>query len=426
MWQSINIITDERSTASHDTPCQVTLAAKRSHPSTVPLILACQHRSFECIQVSCRGTNKCITNFNRLTTVANVIDALLDDLSEKRYLTIADCCLYVERPPYLFPLKTTDFIQDILLRYASSDIHFKLSFKRNASPSRFAQRKKLLRTPLPPTTITNAYEQLRIQESLIRRQHEIITELRKTTLHTTESSRSGSSSNYENYFDWVTRQDDEDSDHSRYVVLTRSPVPFDDHLPHCRTSSDVIPTCRRQSRQDNYQQAVNREASVSSRSLSQVRFRPASVNNRKAVPTPFLPTTVVPMKSILKKSADAVSQRTSSVDRDIARLTSLKLRRNSVYTSDEADDDTLSDRSTTDSCLGSLSSNDSNSYLVTEHQLETLVWTVLWCTLICIESFRSIFQRFIKIYAEESKAHFSFDPPSLPGGAKLLRGDRIH
>jgi len=178
-------------------------------------ILVCQHRPFECIQVSYRNVNKCITNFNRLTTVAHVIDALLDDLPEKQYLTINDCCLYVERPPYLFPLKTTDFIQDILLRYASTNIHFKLSFKRNASPSRFAQRKRLLRTPLQQSIIPNAYEQLKIQESLIRRQHEIITQLKKTTNHS--QYRPKSSSNYENYFDWIT-QNDEDSDDSRLVL----------------------------------------------------------------------------------------------------------------------------------------------------------------------------------------------------------------
>ena len=306
--------------------------------------------------------------------MANIIDALLEDLAEKRYLTISDCCLYIERAPYLFPLKTTDFIQDILLRNASSDIHFKLSFKRNASPSRFAQRKKLLRTPLPPTTITNAYEQLRIQESLIRRQHEIITELRKTTL-STDSSRSSTSPNYENYFDWVTRQDDEDSDDSRCVVHSRLPGHLDDHLSlrHSRTSSDIIPTCRRQSRQDDHQQAMQRETSVSSRSVSRVRFRPTSMTSRQSRPAPSLSNTVEPMKSILKKSVlDEETQRTSSVDRDIARLTSLKLGRNSVYTSD-ADDDNISERSTTDSCLGSLSSNESSTYLVTEHQLETLV-----------------------------------------------------
>ncbi len=177
--------------------------------------IACQHRQFECIQVAYRGIIKCITNFNRATTVAHVIDALLVDLSEKQYLSINDCCLYVEQPPYLFPLKSTEFIQEILLRYASSNIHFKLSFKRNSSPSRFAQRKKLLRTPLQPPTIINAYEQLQIQESLIRRQHQIITQLRKKPL-----SNNHSSANYDNYFDWITRNDDDDgleSDDSRLV-----------------------------------------------------------------------------------------------------------------------------------------------------------------------------------------------------------------
>lgn len=175
-------------------------------------ILVCEHRPFECIQVSYRNIHKCITNFNRLTTVAHVIDALLDDLCEKRDFTINDCCLYVERPPYVFPLKSTDFIQDILLRYASERLQFKLSFKRNASPSRFAQRKKLLRTPVPQPSIPNAYEQLKIQESLIRRQHEIITQLRKANHH----SALKSNSNYENYFDWISRDEDSD-DNSRFV-----------------------------------------------------------------------------------------------------------------------------------------------------------------------------------------------------------------
>ncbi len=296
------------------------------------LFLACQHHPFECIQVSYRNINKCITNFNRLTTVAHVIDALLDDLCEKRYLTINDCCLYIERPPYLFPLKLTDFIQDILLRYASPNIHFKLSFKRNASPSRYAQRKKLLRTP----SITNTYEQLKIQESLIRRQNEIIKQLKKTNNY----SQYKSSSNYENYFDWIT-QNDEDSD-----------------------SSEIIPICRRQSRQDEYYKAVNRDNT--SRSLSRVRF---CTNQQE------LPSSTGQTKSILKKFSSnySILPRTSSVDRDITRLTSIKQRRNSLYTFDDADDENLSDRSTTDSCLGSLSSDDNNSYIVNQHQLETLV-----------------------------------------------------
>ena len=142
-----------------------------------------------------------------------MIDALLDDLCEKQYFTINDCCLCVERPPYVFPLKPTDFVQEILLRYASPHLQFKLSFKRNASPSRFAQRKKLLRTPVPaPASVPNAFEQLKIQESLIRRQHEIIKQLRKANHH----SALNSNSNYENYFDWISRDEDSD-DNSRFV-----------------------------------------------------------------------------------------------------------------------------------------------------------------------------------------------------------------
>ena len=337
--------------------------------------LVCQHRSFECIQVSYRNFNKCITNFNRLTTVAHVIDALLVNLDEKSNFGTNDCCLYVERPPYLYPLKTDDFIQDILLRYAPESIHFKLSFKRNASPSRYAQRKRLLRTPIPSSTVTNAYEQLKIQESLIRRQHEIIQALRKTSL-SRDSSRSRASHNFDNYFDWVTRTDADDSDDSRYCCLqslnhNRSFI-INFHL--CRELSNCSSISTRSSRQDQYQRSLAREPSNSVRSSSQVRFRPSVVHNRQPM-EPVLKTSFMPpVKSILKKSSDTRSpQRTSSVDRDIEQLTSLKFRRSSVYASDDADDSNLSDQSTTDSCLGSLSSNDSSSCIVQQHQLETLV-----------------------------------------------------
>ncbi len=126
-----------------------------------------------------------------------------------------------------------------------------------------------------------------------------------------------------------------------------------------RTSSDIIPISRRQSRQDEYHKAVNRETINPTRSLSRVRFR----------------TSTAQVKSILKKvsSNSSLIPRTSSVDRDIARLTtSVKQRRSSLYVSDDADDD-LSDRSTTDSCLGSLSSDDNSSYIINQHHLETLV-----------------------------------------------------
>ena len=115
-------------------------------------------------------------------------------------------------------MKSTEFIQDIILHYASSNIRFKLSFKRNSSPSRFAQRKRLLRTPLPstPSTIPNAFEQLKIQEVLIRKQQEIITQLTKTGNYS--ESRPSVSSNYENYFDWVTRTDTDDNEDCRFVI----------------------------------------------------------------------------------------------------------------------------------------------------------------------------------------------------------------
>ncbi|CAF3760050.1 unnamed protein product [Rotaria magnacalcarata] len=315
----------------------------------------CQHRPYECIQVSYRGIRKCITNFNRLTTVSHVIDALLDDLSERRYLSANDCCLYIERQPYLFPLKSTDFIQDILLRYTATHVHFKLSFKRNSSPSRFAQRKRLLRTAgyIQPSPVINAYEQLKIQESLIRRQHEMITQLRKTNLSNDSRIQQNGASNYGNYLDWIT-QNEHNGDMS------------DDS----KTSLDLMSTSRRHSRQDEYLKAVNQETVNSSRSLSRVRFRPSTIIN-----TDEISTSLTQVKSILKKGATNYSHipRTSSVDRDINRLISTKQRRNSLYTFDDADDDNLTDRSTTDSCLGSLSSDDNNSYVINQQQLETLV-----------------------------------------------------
>lgn len=76
------------------------------------------------------------------------------------------------------------------------------------------------------------------------------------------------------------------------------------------------------------------------------------------------------MKSILKKTMTNIEiQRPSSVDRDIERLTSLKFSSTDGY----ASDDDQSEQSTTDSCLGSLSSNDSSLYLISQAQLETLV-----------------------------------------------------
>jgi len=138
-----------------------------------------------------------------------------------------------------------------------------------------------------------------------------------------------------------------------------------------RSSSDIIPISRRQSRQDEYHKAVNNHDPINtSRSLSRVRFRTSTEPNKHE-----LPSSTAQMKSILKKVSSnySILPRTSSVDRDITRLTSIKQRRNSFYISDDADDENLSERSTTDSCLGSLSSDDNNSYIINQQQLETLV-----------------------------------------------------
>jgi hypothetical protein len=129
----------------------------------------------------------------------------------------------------------------------------------------------------------------------------------------------------------------------------------------CRTTSNSIRTCRRQSRQDDHR----RDTVDSSRSLSRVRFRPTMSGNRPAMSPVDSRMSTIPTKSILKKPSTCT--RISSVDRDIARLTSLKQQSSGVYSSDD------DDRSTTDSCLGSLSSHDSTSYIAIEPQLETLV-----------------------------------------------------
>ncbi|UJR13438.1 hypothetical protein I4U23_000452 [Adineta vaga] len=243
------------------------------------------------IQVSCRGMIKSITNLTHVTTVADIIHALLENLSENDYYSINDCCLYLEQQPYLYPLKTTDFIHEILSRYSSMDVHFKLAFKRNSSPSRLAQRKQLVRT-----SIIDPYERLRTQELLIQKQQEIINQLTKT------------------------------NDENR------------------------ISPSNRQSRQEEYYQAVNNHEDTT-RSLSRVRFRMTKIDRESHVLSPS--SSIIEIKSILKKSP---IQRSSSVDRDIDQLIALKPDEDSFCKFN--DDDNLSDKSATDSCLGSLSSED--------------------------------------------------------------------
>lgn len=137
-----------------------------------------------------------------------------------------------------------------------------------------------------------------------------------------------------------------------------------------RNSSEIIPVSRRQSRQDEYHKAIHQATNTTSRSLSRVRFRTSTATSVQQ-----LSSSTGQVKSILKKASSnyAPIPRTSSVDRDINRLTSLKQKRNSLYKFDDTDDDNLSDRSTTDSCLGSLSSDDNNSYVINQQHLETLV-----------------------------------------------------
>ncbi|CAF4352367.1 unnamed protein product [Rotaria sp. Silwood2] len=185
-----------------------------------------QHQLFKCIQVSCQGVNTCITNLNHLTTVADIINALLDNLSEKEYLTIDDCSLYMEYQSYLIILKTTDFIQDILYHYSLFDIHFKFEFKHNLSSLRFAQRKKILRTSAKHSLGIDPYQQLKIQELVIQKQQNIINQLIKI-------------------------------------------------------NNDKKQINTRQSRQDEYYKAINnRETMKSSRSLSRVRFRLSTITQK--------------------------------------------------------------------------------------------------------------------------------------------------
>ena len=301
-----------RQTNIFNTSCQVISSSLNifdTYSDHFHVFLACQHRPFQCIPVSCRGLTTCITNFNHLTTVADIIRIALDHLSESPYSIANDCSLYIENPPYLFALQSTDFIQDILYRYLSSTIHFKLIFKRHSSPSRFAQRKQLLRTPPSPTVI-NPYEQLRIQELLIQKQQEIIHRLAKVN-----------------------------NDHQ--------------HIPTVNT---------RRSRQDKFDQSPVRETT---RSHSQVRFRLSTVTPKHDLPS--TPSSSFEVKSILKKS---LTPRSSSVDRNIDQLVSLKHEPNSFC---PLDDDRLSNASATDSCLGSLSSNDSVYPSIVQQNLETLV-----------------------------------------------------
>ena len=137
-----------------------------------------------------------------------------------------------------------------------------------------------------------------------------------------------------------------------------------------RTYSDVPTISRRQSRQDEYHQAIHRQMENPARSLSRVRFRPTTIVERQPMEPHCLTSSTFPTKSILKNTT---TSRPSSVDRDIAQLTSLKLHGRNVCNTDDVDEDNLSDRSTTDSCLGSLSSDDNNSFTHNSHQMETLV-----------------------------------------------------
>ncbi|CAF4587307.1 unnamed protein product, partial [Didymodactylos carnosus] len=151
----------------------------------------------ECI-VRVRGILKRITNINRTTSVHSLIEALLFNTYEDA-LEPSDCCLYMERDSCLFPLRPNDYMQDLLLRYSTrnrAEILFTLAFKRIASPSRlkqrYAQRKKLMRSTLSAidnNRIPAVTEQLRTQESLIRRQQEIISELQKVVLNNGTNSK---------------------------------------------------------------------------------------------------------------------------------------------------------------------------------------------------------------------------------------------
>ncbi|CAF1494138.1 unnamed protein product [Didymodactylos carnosus] len=184
----------------------------------------------ECI-VRVRGILKRITNINRTTSVHSVIEALLFNTYEDA-LEPSDCCLYMERDSCLFPLRPNDYMQDLLLRYSTrnrAEILFTLAFKRIASPSRlkqrYAQRKKLMRSTL--SAIDNNHipavtEQLRTQESLIRRQQEIISELQKVVLNNGTNSKNYYNCNRAIQNERTRDHKENGSRKSRYDVISQS------------------------------------------------------------------------------------------------------------------------------------------------------------------------------------------------------------
>lgn len=264
------------------------------------------HRS---IEVSCRGVTKSVSHFNRSTTVADVIYALLDELDEREHVNVHECCLYVEQQPHLLALKATDFIEDVLARYAPVKVQFRLALKRNRPSRDLMEQKRML-------SVSNPFERLRIQELLIQQQQQIIHQLSKT------------------------------ADQSRLVRRSSLRVLIELFRVTCPPV--------RQSRQDAFDRAEP------TRSSSRVRFRLSTVQREQPVSSSPVSSSTAEVKSILKKSP---KERSSSVDRDIEQLLSVKPGENSLCAFDD-------DESTTDSCLGSLGSEDGVYHC---GSLETLV-----------------------------------------------------
>ncbi|CAF0796347.1 unnamed protein product [Didymodactylos carnosus] len=266
----------------------------------------------ECI-VRVRGILKRITNISRATSVHNVIEALLFNTYEDD-VEPSDCSLYMERDSCLFPLRHDDYIQDLYARYwnRSSEILFTLAFKRIASPSRlkqrYAQRKKLTQNNPISSTFENNHilhvsEQLRTQESFIRQQQQIISELQKMVL----SDRTNSDNYYhlsseiqnsskENYAENRSMRDH--ARKSRYDLT-------------CQIASDETPSAKQ-----SYFTNENNQLTKSrchSHSRSKVQFNEKKITKKSKIEellndSNFLKKSKVEqpsqLKSILKKSVD--------------------------------------------------------------------------------------------------------------------------
>ena len=290
-------------------------------------MLVCPHDPLECMQVFYQGHAFCVTNFNELTTVDDVIHVLVEAFLDNDGSAQKEYCLFVEHSPYSYPLKRMEIVQKILQRCSLSHIPLKFLFQRPSSlTSRFAQRKQLRQISSPPSKLTDPYEQLRRQEQLIQRQEELIERLRR--IHN------------ENRFVDEQRGRRDTSVQSNYHF--RVTATLDDQRP---------------SRREEYY-PIGKHDTSNTTSRCPSRFRSASAEKHQ---TPL--SNVSDVKSICRSTSN---QRISTVD----RLTSIAQRRHSVYISG---DEHLTNRGTIDPFLRSLVSMNRQTPLATHQRLETLV-----------------------------------------------------